>query len=283
MNGDDLKNMRPKIREWRGEPYKFAQVKYDGIRLTIYRGRNRVVAQGKKLDRWDKLREVDHICTQIACLPQQTVIDCELYVKDGRAADVITALNERSPELELRVFAVPIICNQYWHNDDFFTALNEINKHSPILSAATYRETELNRIAGGEDLTPDDIKSLCESAKWEGMIMKQSHYDGWFKCKPVKTVDVLITGYEWGNGKFAGLVGAIRCSVRRDGKWIEIAKCSGMTDEERERLTEMVDNNSLTGRVAEIQYQSIAARGRLEFPQFLRLREDKPAEECVLE
>ena len=45
-----------------------------------------------------------------------------------------------------------------------------------------------------------------------------------------------------------------------------------------------VDPKKLFGRVAEIGYQSLGAKGRLKFPKFLRWRDDeKKKNECLID
>lgn len=130
---------------------------------------------------------------------------------------------------------------------------------------------------------------------------------GWHKFKVQREVDVIVTGFEPGRGKFTGLVGAVKFAQparQADGDnpivvaytpenialaidrgiLVERGQCSGMTDEEREWIGDR--QQELIGTVISITHSGIVATrdktGRkFRHPQFLRLRPDKPANEVV--
>ena len=92
-----------------------------------------------------------------------------------------------------------------------------------------------------------------------------------FKVKKVYTADLEVTGWEAGEGKRAGKIGAL-CLKDKSGK--VIVQCgSGLTDD-------MVDNwskdpDSLTGLIAEIIYNERTETGSLRHPRFKCFRDDK--------
>ena len=87
--------------------------------------------------------------------------------------------------------------------------------------------------------------------------------------------DLIITGWTEGEGKYAGLIGALKVSTC-DGE--ELASVSGMTDDVRRLISSSPE--SFLGRVCEVQYQNVAKLGRLRHPVFLGFRDDKRPEEC---
>src|SRR5690606_14492263 len=115
----------------------------------------------------------------------------------------------------------------------------------------------------------------------EGVVLKDANLFNWYKWKPVKTIDVVITDFTEGDGKYLGYIGSLKVSVYDErGSLIEIANVSGMTDLERDEITDLATNGGLLGRVCEVKYQYVGSGGRLRHPRFKCWREDKPAGEC---
>ncbi len=133
------------------------------------------------------------------------------------------------------------------------------------------------------------VQALIE-AGWEGAIVKDPRAKyasgqrgkGWVKIKAVDTVDVIVTGTTAGQGKYAGLLGALTFGlVGPDGQLVEVGRCSGMTDAERERFTALHAEGKLVGTVIEIAHMGKLASGSYRHPQFKRVRTDKTPDECL--
>lgn len=103
---------------------------------------------------------------------------------------------------------------------------------------------------------------------------------GWWKIKAIETVDAVIMGYQPGEGKYDGQLGALLLGqYDADGALVQIAKCSGMTD--AERLTMSQDPGTYIGTVVEFRHMGQMPSGGYRHPVFARLRDDKAAIECV--
>jgi ATP-dependent DNA ligase len=70
-----------------------------------------------------------------------------------------------------------------------------------------------------------------------GVYVPGQRSKSWVKWKKYETLDVYVTGFEWGMGKYDGLMGALYFSYTSDGP--AIGKCSGMTDAERIEWTNL--------------------------------------------
>jgi len=156
-----------------------------------------------------------------------------------------------------------------------------------------------------------DIESEALADGHEGIMLKnpESTYSpgrrgkNWLKRKPdVETLDLVITGAEWGEGRRAEFLGTFELSVR-DGpdEFETIGKvATGITDEELAELTALLEPHvrSEDGKdvriepavVFEVGYEEIQPSPRyssgyaLRFPRFLGVREDKsPADADSLE
>jgi DNA ligase-1 len=120
----------------------------------------------------------------------------------------------------------------------------------------------------------------------------------WVKLKrELATLDVVITGAEFGHGRRAGLLSDYTFAVRgNDGELLNVGKAySGVTDAEIAELTEWMKAHTLEDRghfrtveplrVIEVAFNNVMRSERhasgfaLRFPRILRLREDKPLEE----
>ena len=162
--------------------------------------------------------------------------------------------------------------------------------------------------AAAVDLTvsgdPDEIAELeaeSLSAGHEGIMLKnpESAYtpgdrgQNWLKRKPdVETLDLVVTGAEWGEGRRANHFGTFLVAARTDEGYEPVGKvATGITDEElrarHERLEPHVRSESGTEVdieptvVFEVGYEELqrsptyASGYALRFPRFVGIREDK--------
>ncbi|MFB6299829.1 MAG: ATP-dependent DNA ligase LigA [Halobacteriales archaeon] len=154
-------------------------------------------------------------------------------------------------------------------------------------------------IDDGERMASIETEAL--EAGHEGIMLKNpaSTYSpgrrgqNWLKRKPdVETIDCVVTGAEWGEGRRASLLGTFELSVRADGDFATIGKvATGITDEALEELTELLEPHirSQDGQsvelapavVFEVGYEEIqrsptySSGYALRFPRFLGVRDDK--------
>ncbi len=151
---------------------------------------------------------------------------------------------------------------------------------------------------------PDEIERIEQealAAGHEGLMLKdpESSYtpgnrgQRWLKRKPaVETLDCVVTGAEWGEGRRANVLGTFEVSVRDGESYLSIGKvATGITDEELADLTELLERHVRTesGRsvdiapevVFEVGYEEIQQSPTYEsgyalrFPRFLGVRTDK--------
>ncbi|HTD95622.1 MAG TPA: hypothetical protein VK627_01785, partial [Edaphobacter sp.] len=140
----------------------------------------------------------------------------------------------------------------------------------------------------------------------EGVMLKAagSKYEpgrrglAWVKLKrELATLDVVITGAEFGHGKRAGLLSDYTFAVRGEaGELLNVGKAySGVTDAEIAELTEFMKAHTLEDQghfrtveplvVLEVAFNNIMRSGRhasgfaMRFPRIIRIRTDKPVAE----
>lgn len=264
---------RVRAKEWRGEEFAVAHEKHDGHRHTIIKdaagdvtlhGRDSLPSMSMcKRYPWLK----DEAWYRAALdLPLRSVVDGELLHEGGRASDVPTGLKQRRG-LSFVAFALPWLAGTRRH-------LYSVQSSMDVLKYLGF-VTANYCIAEGEP-TREALVALAQSRGIEGYVLKQADYHGWFKVKPIPTVDCVVVDIKEGKGKYRGLVGALTVAVvNRSRQLTEIAHVSGMTDAQRRAM-----GRGDIGRVIEVAYQYVGSNGRLRHPRFVRWRDDKIAEQC---
>jgi DNA ligase-1 len=149
-----------------------------------------------------------------------------------------------------------------------------------------------------------DIETTALEAGHEGIMLKDpdSTYSPgrrgkhWLKRKPdVETLDLVVTGAEWGEGRRAELLGTFEVSVRTAEGYAPVGNvATGITDEELADLTDLLDAHVVAedGKtvdidptvVFEVGYEEIQpsptydSGWALRFPRFVGVRDDKDPE-----
>lgn len=134
----------------------------------------------------------------------------------------------------------------------------------------------------------DEACAAIIAAGFEGVIVKRLNAPyasgqrgrGFYKIKATDTVDAVIMGYQPGEGKYDGQLGALLLGqYDASGALVQVAKASGMTD--AERLTMSQNPDAYIGQVCEFRHMGQMPTGGFRHPVFFRMRPDKAAAECV--
>ena len=86
------------------------------------------------------------------------------------------------------------------------------------------------------------------------------------KIKAEETLDLYVTGWEPGTGKYEGMIGAL--IVNHKGVPVNVG--SGLSDTLRQE-----DPAEIVGRMIEVEYHEVTPDGSLRHPRFKRFRDDK--------
>ena len=263
-----------KVKKYDGEKIRYLQHKLDGhaVQIVFNNLGLKVLTRTPGVDLWPKLINLN-LAKPLKKLPRNTVIFGELFGR-GQATNVKTLINEKSDDLSFTAFAMPRLAKQYLEKEP----LHVINSLFVELGFS-YPTTKYYE--GLKRISLEIVKERALSQGIEGFVAKEEHFSGWYKIKPTKTVDckVLSTMVSTSESQAGGLK-SIMVAVIKGDRWHVIASVGGGFDLEY-RLS--VDRKSLNGRIAEIEYDGLAANGKLKFPRFIRWRDDKPANECTYE
>lgn len=264
--------------------WKYAQHKLDGHRAIFFVQQNGTLrAYGRDqrphlelLARYPSLK--DHpVVRNIAKLPKYSAVDTEIMTKGAVRSDVVTQLKAEDGDYDIVPFGIPWFRNQDINDQPLEYAHQlAIDNGLPFAPFRYKTDFDPNPAEAINDL-------IAEAARLniEGWVLKSQIGGRWWKVKAENEIDCVITGVIDGDGKYAGQIGSIVCSVYKGKRLVEIASSSGMTDSERELMTAAHKAGKLVGTPVELKYQLLGARGRLVHPRFVRFRTDKPAHECT--
>jgi DNA ligase-1 len=290
--------------------------KYDGARVQVhYDGREVRLYSRNMEDVTDPLPEIVETVERAVDVP--VILDGEVVAVDDagdplpfqqvlrrfrRKHDVAKA--RESVELRLHAFD----CLHADGEDLLDAPLVERHDRLAAVVSDDTAVSELWRSADAGEIAGIEAQAL--EAGHEGIMLKnpEAAYTpgkrgkNWLKRKPdVETLDLVVTGAEWGEGRRAEFLGSFELSVRDGEEYRTIGKvATGITDEQLEELSALLDPHvrSEDGTDVEIQpavvfevgYEEIqqsptyTSGYALRFPRFLGVREDKePADADTLQ
>jgi ATP-dependent DNA ligase len=168
--------------------------------------------------------------------------------------------------------------------------------------------TKVVRAPVFEASSPERLEEMFTAAQErgnEGLMIKdlESRYTpgrrgkSWLKLKrELATLDVVVTGVEWGHGKRIDVLSDYTFAVRDGDQLLNVGKAySGLTDAEIAEMTKWFLEHTVEDQgfrrevepkiVLEVAFNNVMRSDRhnsgyaLRFPRIVRLRQDKPAEE----
>lgn len=249
-----------------GNRLKYASVKRDGHNTTFHVSGGMVMVftrTGKSITHKMEWYPAYHRLQSIAKRDSELQFHGELWVPGKDASYIPTAICQKDKNLKFDVFG----CGHL----PVGTPLEE------VLEAV--RDVGLLMIPWW-DFGYEEATTLFNPSHRdvEGYVFSDGNMLNQQKLKPMKTCDLIMTGVSWGEGKYSDTIGAVKVSTF-DGE--EMASISGMTDAERDYIAQ--NYQSLRGRVVEVKYQKVGAKGRLRHPVFVRFRDDKAPQDCTVE
>jgi len=293
------------LADW---PAVAVEWKFDGARVQVhYDGRDVALFSRNMEDVTDPLPEVVEALSAALSVP--AIVDGEVVAvdEDGdpRPFQAVLRRFRRKHDVAKAREAVTL----RFHAFDCLHADGEDLFAEPLST----RHNRLAAVLGDSGMVStlwecDDADEIAAiereaiEAGHEGIMLKnpESSYTpgkrgrNWLKRKPdVETLDCVVTGAEWGEGRRANLLGTFEIAVRNgDGGFDSVGKvATGITDEKLEELTALLepyvreqDGTEVTlepAVVVEVGYEEIqtspsyASGYGLRFPRFLGVRDDK--------
>jgi len=249
-------------------PASVAEVKHDGWRMTLVRESGKLRALGRNLrDYWHQMPD---LVRKLALdMPDNTVVDGELFVPGMHATEVPRMMKSRDPRLSFVAFALPVYDSKC-HRLEALSRVRDILRYHSFEVPIQFEQAS--------KFTVDDWRAIAVRHKIEGLVLKEAHWSGWWKVKPYLSLDGYVIGVKPGQGKHEGRVGSMEVAVRRHDQTDFVVADVGTGGDEHWRDLPL---DSVMGRVVEVFYDEVGAGGRLKFPRFARWRDDKDAAECT--
>ena len=277
----------PKFKNYTGQKVNWIQGKLDGhyTKVVCDAFGNKKATSKKPIDITEKLMAIPHIKSELDAMPRNSTMLCELHCPEEDATSVPTLLNAADERLMLTVFAVPM-----WDSKEYI-------EESPDYDLATIMHSMDSRgfsVAHPIRVTAefvdekgcDALNELAVRNKLEGHVLKVSHMSGWFKLKPVRELDAFITDTEMSvSDSYYGMLKGVRLAVYKpDGSEHDLGNCGIGDLSIKLQYDTQKKRDALIGRVMEVKYDLIGARGGMRFPRFGRWRDDeKTKAECTTE
>ncbi|MBR5014328.1 MAG: hypothetical protein IKY16_06950 [Bacteroidales bacterium] len=258
--------------------------KLNGVRATWYNGQF-IARSGQQI------MGLNHICNELRWL-QGFVLDGEMTLLDkGELSDneafrtatgILNSDSEHKTEICFTVFdAVPQADFESPSPTVPYSVRRKILDQMQVsFSNAEYVKI-LPTLYHGSDISMIDtlLEQMVAEDK-EGLMLntdapyKRSRHKGILKVKRFYTMDLPIEGAEEGTGRLSGTLGAL--ALRYGDNLVYVG--SGFTDEQRVEYWN--HREELVGTLCEVKYKEISedkdtGMESLQFPVFVRLREDK--------
>lgn len=264
---------------------RYAHAKLDGIRLKIQRellGEGRgpvqfITSNGIDIERQLITQEWwPEVVERFPRGEMNIIVDAELTSEHG--FEYIKTALANGERLKLEPFATtalepsaPLDDVSAWMWDHFRLSI------PPYFDRVNYDSDDEDFDHRNDDAWLKMLDHHAIHNGFEGWVFKDGNYLNWLKRKPVMTIDLIVKGAKDGNNANIGLLGSLELMTTEGHV---VCNCSGMTHDQRLDLTNMWAKKDLFGRIIEVAYDRVSSKGRLRFPRFKRIRDDKIASEC---
>lgn len=288
------------------------QYKYDGARLQIHKNGDNIKLYTRNSE--NKTEAFPEVVEQVKekINKDNVILDSEVvaYYTDDKSKpapfkEVSTRLQrkydieEKMEEIEMEVKVFDIIYNDKVLIDKSLKErLKILDSICPDIKTDTYYSSNKKEIKEIEDQSLDNGHEGIMAKSTDSIYRLGNRGKRWLKIKPkIETLDVVVTGGEWGEGRRSNMIGSYEISVRdKKDNLKKIGKvATGITDDKLEELTNKFQKyiKSENGKnidfkpevVFEVGYEEIQNSPKYEsnyalrFPRLVTVREDKDVNE----
>jgi ATP-dependent DNA ligase/predicted DNA-binding WGR domain protein len=274
-------------------PEYAAQEKLDGMRAVVHvtpaglRIFSRNAGVGNPFRPLEKTSSLPHLAHLQFPKLVGTVLDCEILAPGKASAEIagmVNSTNGSNGSVHIYAFDILQYNGQDWISQTQERRLAtlkhiEPSLHSPYVKVLPWYTTRV---------TKRRLYDAIMSGPGEGVMFKnlsQQYITGgrprnvWWKFKKTATFDCIVMGFTKGKGKYNTAIGAIRFGQYRDGQLVELGQASGMSDQARRDMS--INSGRYLGKVVTIKGQERLKSGAIRHPQFVSIRTDKKATECI--
>jgi len=285
------------------------EYKYDGARFQFHKQNAHCKMYSRRLEDVTSAMP-DVIALLDAALPDDVIVDGEVIaVSDGHPLPFQTVLRRfrRKHNVAQAADAISMVPNLFdilYYDGEMLIGL-PFYKRREMLCKIVHTYVTPQLVSDNEEEIEAYYHAALDAGH-EGVMLKlqDSRYTpgvrgkDWVKIKPeADTLDLVVTGAEWGEGKRAHLFGSFLLSVRSGEKLVPISRvATGFSDEQLAWLHDTLQGDIQIEKgkmvyfeprlVFEIGYSEIQKSPNYEggyalrFPRFIEFREDKDIKEA---
>ncbi len=313
-------NFPPMLPERASQPFDsshhFFEFKWDGIRALLFVSPNHFRLQNRKLqDISYKYPELSSLKREIE---EEAILDGEIVVISEGKPNFKKVQEREHQEKEDRIKVYRKIMPVTYVAFDLLYFKGKSLFETPLFKRRELLQNnfiETPHFIFSREIKREGKKFYKKALKlgFEGIVAKEvnspylpgkrSSY--WLKIKKEQTLDLIICGFTPGKGEREGLFGSLILGAYSDDGSLEfVSKVgSGFTRKDMKFILSILNPLKVKSPlfsieevrlsreknvwvepkiVCEVKFVEFTPKGSLRSPIFLRLRPDKPAEECVL-
>jgi bifunctional non-homologous end joining protein LigD len=297
------------------------EVKWDGVRSILFLHKAKAVFEIKSRSnktithRYPEL--IEPLKLAVKC-QESIILDGEIVVLDKNGIPSFQNHQRRmnvdyKADIEKLSHEIPATCyifdilyldGESLQNLDFLQRRNilskVINKNNRVQISDFFEETGKEIFDSVKRMNLEGVVAKCKSSRY----LQGTRSREWLKIKTIKTQDCVVIGYTKGEGNRENYFGSLLLAVYHDDNKLRFVGHSGsgfdfsQLNEIYNKLQRIkteecpVDYIPYTNRapvwiepklVAEVKFSDWTEEKIMRAPIFLRFREDKKPEECILE
>ncbi|HUP89712.1 MAG TPA: ATP-dependent DNA ligase [Longimicrobiales bacterium] len=288
------------------------EYKLDGARIQVHKQEEEVRIYSRRLN--EVTEAIPEIVDVVRRLPaRELVLDGEVIAlqPNGRPHDFQMTMKRFGRRLDVAKLQQELPLRAFFFDCLYYDGVTLIDQTGAqrfnALTRAVDERMLVSRLETSDAEAAQEFMSAALAAGHEGVVAKslQSPYEagrrgaGWIKVKSAVTLDLVVLGVEWGNGRRQGYLSNLHLGARdpSNGEFVMLGKTfKGMTDEmlawqTREFLAREISRDEMTVYVrpeivVEIAFDDIQASPRypggmaLRFARVKGYRPDKRVDEA---
>lgn len=253
----------------------------------------RVTVNGNYRNLFENVKFRNKMLKKLPWLFKETAIAVELIWPDHQDSQVPTAIKECPEQLRVVPLSVAVYKGEILMGVKAnYLRTRKILEHcfTPSSLVELHQSIVISKDKDRNALQLEQLLDQAKRKKLEGFVLKQYHYDRWYKLKGIQECDVFVIGFVVSTSEsYEGMVTSVKIGVMDNESVTEIGRVSGFNYLEVYNLTQEYNQfkneslNAYMGKVLRVTFQEITVHGNIKHGFFDGWRTDKVKDECTAE